>query len=305
VIALTFAQLSILCGVIFWSASFSSWSKWLVGSVLALVEVFLIASLGFLVAYNHVPLEVEQPKTTLKPTHQAMLSMVGFGLSLIPLVLTGRDLLRLAPTALDIKVGGLFVAAGFLLAALLDEVNGQPVIDKLLRLRRELVLGGISTEEASAQMEIELLGMRVSDVFRDSALEFIKSAARVSSRCAESIAAIDASASLLPGDDDAPEALSPEQRSQAQTLLADCQPHFVFVIEELEKLKNSYQDIESRSRFFLRSTDDAQVAMNEILARLVQSHRQAYASYEELERRVSRLLPLVAPPTGASDQGAA
>jgi hypothetical protein len=299
-IALAFAQLSILCGVLFWADSFSSWSKWLVGSLLGLVSVLIVLSLGFLAAFNHVPHEVEPAKSTLKPTHQAISSVVGFGLGLIPLVMTSRDLLRLAPTALDIKVGCLFVAAGFLLTALLDEVNGQPVIDKLLRLRRELVLGGISIEEAAAQMEIELLGMRVSDVFRDSAIEFIKSAARISSRCAESIAPIDASGLLLPGGDGGPEAHSPQQRFQAQLLLEDCQPHLTFVVEELNKLGRSYRDIESRGRFFLRSTDDAQAAMNEILVRLVQSHQQAYASYQELERRMSRLSQLVTTPTGST-----
>lgn len=291
------------CALLCWSTSFSFQTRVVAGALTGLTCLFSI--LALLLAFTQIPVTASAPKEGLKPSIKAIVVLVILFLFFAPVIMTGRDLLGLAPTALDIKIGGLCAAAGFLVRAWLQEVSNEPLIDNLLLIRRELVLGGMSIEEASRHLEIEFLGMRVSDVFRDSAQEFLKHAARITARCKESIARIDAIELLAPIGAGVPVSLAPQKMILAQTMLEAHQPHLSAVIDELKQLESRFQRIESRSRFFLNSEGDAQAAMHEILARLKQGHFDAYNEYQELERRMNQLSTLVVVPTASNGRGAA
>lgn len=203
----------------------------------------------------------------------------------------GRDLLNLPLKAADLRVGSLLVVTVYLIQRVIEGQSNRSIIGNLIRIRRELALGIIPAKEAARHIEIQFLGMRVSDVFRDSAQSFLSQAGVIAARCQEYSRRIDnVVASIrktptLPGN---------QQESILRSAQDAHQSHIKEIKGEMDKLEEAYKKIEVRGRYFLSSAGDAGTAMHDILANLQSSYRDASISFQELVQKMNELGLMVA-----------
>lgn len=221
---------------------------------------------------------------------QAVGILIGLGLVTAPAVVTVREFLAQGPGVLDIKLGALLAAAAFLTRVGLQGVNSSTTLENLLRIRRELALGGMTIEEAARRTELEFLGMRVSDVFRDSARQFMERLARTEAMCRKGIAEIDA---VGLESNEGGSALSSEQMSKVRSVLQSSQSQLQVVEKELEQLSGEVVRINLRNARYLKKSKDAPRAMGEVLASLLMGLGEAIGHEKEFRDKLAPLVAMV------------
>lgn len=297
-VAIHFGTLGVL---VLRQASYSFWTK-VVTVGFAFVAclscvVVLISSFTKLLMKS----SSEEEEEELTPVNEAVGLLLGLGLIVVPAVMSVREFLALAPSALDLKVGGLLAAGAFLIRVGLEEGTGGTTLENLLRIRRELALGGMTVEEATRQTEVEFLGMRVSEVFRDAAQRFLKRVARIERLCRDGTASLKSAG--LPVLDGA-SSLSPEQLARVQSVLKDGQAQLLLVDNELNELSGDLNHFGAKSVRLLDKTKDAPSAFREIFAKLLLSLVQAKRRAESFRKQLAPLAAVVAAhPSGSPSAG--
>jgi hypothetical protein len=255
--------------------------KW---SALAIsVPAVLAFAISFVLSYTEFPVTThEVARQRLGPALMITGQFAAGCIALTPAILLCRELSGLAPKAVDLKVGGLLAAAVFLVQQALDARSNRSSIESLLKIRRELALGSMPTTEAARLIEIEFLGMRVSDVFRDSSQSFAIEAQALAAEFQAATQLVEATLSSIQDSS----ALSVDQRvGLATTALEAHQARIQQFPERLKKLKQKYDKIESRTRLF-SSAGDANKAVRGIQVVLAQSYQQAATSHLEFQNKL-------------------
>jgi hypothetical protein len=258
--------------------------KW---SALAIsVPAVLGFAISFVLSYTEFPITTHAvAPQKLGPALMIPGQLAAGCIALTPAILLCGELSRLAPKAVDLKVGGLLAAAVFLIQQALDARSNRSSIESLLKIRRELALGSMPTTEAARLIEIEFLGMRISDVFRDPSQSFAVEALALAAEFQAATQRVETTLSSI--QDGSP--LSVEQRmGLATTALEAYQSRILQFPERLKKLKQRYDKIESRMRLF-SSTSDATKAALSIQMVLAQSYQHAAARHLEFQTKLRQL----------------
>ncbi|SEU08388.1 hypothetical protein [Stigmatella erecta] len=258
------------------------WSGVTIGLVIAL---FLYI---FAISYTQNPIPAQSGLDT-KTWHSLAANLLIIAIFSTPAILLAMDLFSKNPSALDLKVAALLVTAVFLVQKGLEEQSDRSSIGNLLRIRRELALGTLPAKDAAGYLEIEFLGMQVSDVFRESAQQFLLDTNTTSNKYHGLTNRLDAILASIA--EDSP--LSADQQSGiAHTVIEAYQSWITMLTEDRKTLSESYQEIESRSHFFLNSSTDAKTAMQGIMLSIQTSHTDALSSTDAFQQKLERLIIL-------------
>ncbi|NRD54027.1 hypothetical protein [Corallococcus exiguus] len=281
-------------GVICWGLlkcsppSFALWSGLVTSGVVVSVALML-----FIFSYTEFPTSSADVGSGLKGFGLLLVQVVVSAFAVIPAVATGVALVELSPQLIEIKIGALLAAAVFLAEGALDSGTGRVVIDNLIRIRRELALGGLSPQEAARHVEIEFLGMRVPDVFRDAAQDFLQEAERIKGECLGLSRQVESALAGVRQDS----SLTPVQKGDiVRAALNAHRQSVVGLVDEVKKLHGRLEVIQSKSRLFASASPDARVAVGVVLTTLNSGYGAAHsvfmALHESFTELVSRAVPL-------------
>jgi hypothetical protein len=265
-------QGGIVTFIVFWCHA-SLAVRWMVLSWSG--TALLVYVLAIILSYTEFPFNAQISSVRLKPRILLLIhgTVAVYVWGLVFLLV--RELMARMPSSADIKVGGLLAAIYFLISRIFEDGGSRSLIDNLLRVRRELALGDMSVKDAARHVEIEFLGMQVSDVFQSAVQEFLAQVGELAVQCQDCIGRLDAAVASL---GDGAKLPVDQQMNLARSVLEVCQPKVQVIAQKLNELGAAYSKFESRSRS-LSPSEDARLAVVGILTRLNGHHREVHAYY--------------------------
>ncbi|XXF77834.1 hypothetical protein P2318_33005 [Myxococcaceae bacterium GXIMD 01537] len=286
-IAFGILQDILFLGLLFWCPTSTASRFWLTIWLSLATCLWLLV---FILSYTRQPFEANTGVGGPALRWLLAIHLSGILLVLIPVSLLGTDLLNAAPTAADIKAGGLLATLHFLAYESLLAGGRRPLMENLLRIRRELALGGISPQDAARYTEIEFLGLRVSDVFQEEAQAFLARADSLSKRCEVCVRSLDAALASMGMESKLPQH---QQLGLLSPVLETCARQATDIHQSLTLLHADYSKIESRTRR-ISTSEDSRNATEDILAKLSSRYAEIQINYSDIQTKLQTLLGVVA-----------
>ncbi len=192
--------------------------------------LFLIL-VGLILSFINLPLPITREQSFKKT---AVLLVI----SLIPLM-CAIDILYpwdnnhiLSFSISDYKLSSLILAFSILLIILVRSRIRTPLLDSLIRLRRDIALSKLDIDDAVKQVDIALIGLRVTDVFQKELKLFLDLTEKISFELDVAVEKITALRRQLPED--------PSQMTGDQSLI--CKSVFITAVEHMKKSNRLIED---------------------------------------------------------------